>query len=228
MATASQNNFFISDSTDSILGNRNEILVVKKLLVKCDKCLKARALSCPLFLIAKNFMISSKLKPDLYGNVHHTEGRPVALKVFDASKKDAILRDGIELPKEAAIFQKILPHPNIIELIYCHRINSTDHWTLAFEYHGYNALKSNLNDYLRDLSNERGMYGLMECEAKNIMYQLLQACRHLEKHGIYHRKLELDNIVINGEGRVKLINFDSAIKVNENDWHCEPPIGSSK
>ena len=44
------------------------------------------------------------------------------------------------------------------------------------------------------------------------MRQLLSACNHLEKYGIYHRDLKLDNVVIDAGGNIKLIDFGLAVE----------------
>jgi len=86
----------------------------------------------------------------------------------------------------------------------------------VFEYHGYgqDKPKSTLRHYLRDVARSSGKQGLTENEAKKIMRQLLSACNHLEKHGIYYCDLKLDNIVVDVDvgGTVKLIDFGLAIE----------------
>ena len=86
-----------------------------------------------------------------------------------------------------------------------------------FEYY-----ESNLNDYLNSETN-----GLIEEKSKRIMRQLLLACKHLADYGIYHRNLKLENIAIGIDGNIKLINFDLAIEVKENEHYIEK-IGTSK
>ena len=91
-----------------------------------------------------------------------------------------------------------------------------------FEYYG-----TNLKDYLNNVARSRETNGLTEKKSKQIMRQLLLACKHLEDYGIYHRNLKLENIAIGTESNIKLINFDSAIEVNENEYYIEK-IGTSK
>ncbi|CAG8640735.1 3445_t:CDS:2 [Paraglomus brasilianum] len=130
------------------------------------------------------------------------------------------------MPRELVILRKIPPHPNIITLLYWMKIRPEE-WMIEFEFHGYdsNGLKSNLKDYLNDVARSRGSNGLTVNESKKIMSQLLLACNHLENHGIYHRNLKLDNIVIGTDGSIKLIDFGLAIEVKENEQHIEK-VGS--
>ena len=155
--------------------------------------------------------------------------RPVAIeKILKKFETETVLCDKIEMPRELVILRKIPPHPNIITLLYWMKIRPGE-WMVEFEFHEYDSigLKSNLKDYLNDVARSRGSNGLTENESKKIMSQLLLACNHLENHGIYHRNLKLDNIVIGTDGSIKLIDFGLAIEVKENEQHIEK-VGLSK
>ena len=118
-------------------------------------------------------------------------------------------------------------HPNIIALIEWTE-TYPKHWIFVFEYHGFgqDKPKSTLRHYLRDVarSREKGKQGLTEIDVKKIMRQLLSACDHLEKYGIYHCDLKLDNIVIDAGDNIKLVDFGLAVKGERSRGR----IGSSK
>ncbi|CAG8574545.1 9078_t:CDS:2 [Paraglomus occultum] len=111
--------------------------------------------------------------------------RPVAIKIVEAFVANTVLYNGEKTPKEATVLQKIPLHPNIITLI---------DWAAA------------------DIARSTGKQGLTESEARKIMRQLLSACNHLEKHGMYHSDLKLDNVVIDSNSNVKLIDFGLAVE----------------
>ncbi|CAG8642327.1 696_t:CDS:2, partial [Paraglomus occultum] len=140
-------------------------------------------------------------------------------KILRKSEAETVLCDKIELPREVAILRKFPPHPNIAALLYWTQIRPEE-WMVLFEYH-----ESNLKDYLNAVARIRKTNGLTENESKKIMCQLLRACRHLEDHGIYHRNLNLEKIVIGIDGNIKLTGFGLAIEVKENEQHIEK-IGS--
>ncbi|CAG8528357.1 4206_t:CDS:2 [Paraglomus occultum] len=163
------------------------------------------------------YTIHSKLASGTFGSVFYGEEkstrRPVAIKIVEASMTKTISYNGIKIPKEAALLQKIPSHPNIIALIEWAEAYEK-HWILVFEYHGFgrDRLKFTLRHYLRNVAKSRGKRGLTENKVKKIMRQLLSACHHLEKHGIYHCDLKLDNIVVDTEGNLKLIDFGLAVE----------------
>ncbi|CAG8515414.1 10471_t:CDS:2 [Paraglomus brasilianum] len=167
--------------------------------------------------VSAEYTIQTKLASGTFGSVFYGEkkstSRPVAIKIVEASMAKTVLYNGKKTPKEAALLQKIPLHPNIINLIDWAEAYPK-HWVFIFEYHGYgqDKPKSTLRHYLRDIARSRGQ-GLTENEARNIMRQLLAACSHLEKHGVYHGDLKLGNVVINPEGNIKLIDFGLAVEV---------------
>ncbi|KAK9461527.1 kinase-like domain-containing protein [Lipomyces oligophaga] len=49
-----------------------------------------------------------------------------------------------------------------------------------------------------------------ESECKTIFFQVASAVHHLHKYGVVHRDIKDENIILDGEGRIKLIDFGSA------------------
>lgn len=49
-----------------------------------------------------------------------------------------------------------------------------------------------------------------ESEAKKIMFQIFLAVDHLHSIGIVHRDLKLENILIDGEGQIRIADFGFA------------------
>ncbi|CAG8615370.1 7987_t:CDS:2, partial [Paraglomus occultum] len=167
--------------------------------------------------ISAAYTLYSKLASGTFGSVFYGEEklthRPVVIKIVEASMAKTVLYNGIKVPKEAALFQKIPSHANIIPFIEW-AAAFPKHWIFVFDYHGYgnDKPKSTLKHYLTDVAKGREKRGLTENEVKKIMHQLLSACNHLEKHGIYHCDLKLDNVVVDGEGNIKLIDFGLAVE----------------
>lgn len=60
-----------------------------------------------------------------------------------------------------------------------------------------------------------------------IAYQVLQALKYLNNHGIVHRVLSTDNILLNQKGDVKLFNY-GLYYMTDNSRDVEFPIGSVK
>jgi len=179
--------------------------------------------------ISAEYAIHTKLASGTFGSVFYGEkkstSRPVAIKVVEENMANTVLYNGEKMPKEAALLQKIPLHPNIITLIDWTEAYPK-HWVFVFEYHGYgqDKSKSTLRHYLRDIAKSREKQGLTESDAKKFMRQLLSACNHLEKHGVYHCDLKLDNVVIDAEGVIKLIDFGLAAEGKRGFGR----IGSSK
>lgn len=69
-----------------------------------------------------------------------------------------------------------------------------------------------LMEYIKGLDlitmmEKREGNGLTESAAKDIMLQLVDALSHIQSKGIAHRDIKLDNIMIDFQGKVKLIDF---------------------
>ncbi|KAJ7270952.1 kinase-like domain-containing protein [Mycena rebaudengoi] len=54
---------------------------------------------------------------------------------------------------------------------------------------------------------------------------MLQALVFLQKHRIAHRDLRSDNLLLNGEGVLKLTDFSNAVQVQPDSPRCSDPVG---
>ncbi len=105
--------------------------------------------------------------------------------------------------KICSILKKI-HHPNIIKLV----VNGgfanckyADYYYFIYEY--FEGV--NLHEYF--VLQQK----LSECEIKNISLQIVNAVKCLHSYNIIHCDLKLDNIVINGDGVIKVIDYDLSI-----------------
>ena len=95
-------------------------------------------------------------------------------------------------------------HPNIVEMI--DFFEDDVNYYIEMLPHGIPGM--DLFDYIELRSN------MEEAECKNIFRQVVDAIHHLHiKAGVVHRDIKDENVVLDGEGRIKLIDFGSAAYV---------------
>lgn len=119
----------------------------------------------------------------------------VAIKILlpkFASQKDVVDR----FLREAEILS-IVDHPNIVKM-YSH--GSWDHgYYIALEFITGGSLKQYIQD--SPLSLKRAL---------EMVLDISYAICHLHTHGIIHRDLKLENILVTDEGQIKVIDFGIA------------------
>jgi protein-serine/threonine kinase len=94
-----------------------------------------------------------------------------------------------------------LRHPNIVEMI--DFFEDEVNYYIEMLPHGIPGM--DLFDYIELRTN------MTEAESKNIFRQVVDAIHHLHtKALVVHRDIKDENVVLDGEGRVKLIDFGSA------------------
>ncbi|RKP19760.1 serine/threonine protein kinase, partial [Rozella allomycis CSF55] len=90
-------------------------------------------------------------------------------------------------------------HPNLVDMT--RFFEDRDYYYVEMKLHGYGM---DLFDYIEIHT------GMSEMELKHIFYQVLQAICHLHKHGIVHRDIKDENIILDQYCNIKLIDFGSS------------------
>lgn len=162
----------------------------------------------------QNVYLGKKLGRGAFGDVYvgQLEGFPdhrvVAVKCIS---KRAVSKRGLspQLAMEIAVHQS-LNHPNIIRFYDF----TQDHRKVYFfiEY----APNGDLLEYVRRNQLHEGMLS-------RIMYQVGQALAFIHAHGIVHRDMKPENILMDGKHVPKITDFGYCDRVGD-DGYCENPL----
>lgn len=100
------------------------------------------------------------------------------------------------------------PHANIMEMT--DFFEDDKNYYIEMPPHGVPGM--DLFDYIELRVN------MDEDECRSIFVQVVRALLHLHSLGICHRDIKDENVVLDGEGRVKLIDFGSAAYTSAGPW----------
>lgn len=126
---------------------------------------------------------------------HLHTGVWVAVKVLERGEKnDSVIMTEIDIIKS-------LDHPNIIKLF--HVIESRERTYMVMEHAAGGDLVSHIEK----------VGCLQEEETHRIFTQMVRAVSYCHENSIAHRDIKPDNILLDGNGSVKLCDFGLAIKV---------------
>lgn len=126
--------------------------------------------------------------------LHVATGLPVAVKVIEKCRMlDPKDRDRVD--REIRVMRQLSGHIGIARLL---EFSETPQYLyLIMEY----CAGGSLLDYVR--SRRR----LTENEALGLFQQLLAAVQHCHRRGVVHRDIKLENILLDGRGGLRLIDF---------------------
>ena len=136
----------------------------------------------------------------------------------------------MKLMTEAELLKQIPNHPNIISLIHSFFARPTEKMVFTCvkdqdirdimryknEYRTslfliYKAYPSDLQKWMVEKRKDCKMNDIIR-----ICYEISCGVLHLWNHGVVHRSLKLDDILIDDEGHIVIIDFGMAVKVNSN------------
>ncbi|XP_029287145.1 NUAK family SNF1-like kinase 2 [Cottoperca gobio] len=131
-----------------------------------------------------------------YGKVKKAKERSGRLVAIKSIRKDKIKdeQDLIHIRREIEIMSSLC-HPHIITIYEV--FENKDKIVIVMEY----ASQGDLYDYICDKRN------ISEREARNFFRQIVSAVHYCHQNGIVHRDLKLENILLDGNGNVKIADF---------------------
>ncbi|XP_034022454.1 NUAK family SNF1-like kinase 2 [Thalassophryne amazonica] len=131
-----------------------------------------------------------------YGKVKKAKERSGRLVAIKSIRKEKIKdeQDLIHIRREIEIMSSLC-HPHIITIYEV--FENKDKIVIVMEY----ASQGDLYDYICDRSN------ISEREARHFFRQIVSAVHYCHQNGIVHRDLKLENILLDGNGNVKIADF---------------------
>ncbi|ORY92147.1 kinase-like domain-containing protein [Syncephalastrum racemosum] len=144
---------------------------------------------------------------------HQVTGKEVALKLINKRRVEtAELRDKVD--REVTILKQ-LSHPSIVRLLDV--IESEKYTGLVLQYAAQGELFEHIlaRDYLE------------EAEARNLFGQLVSGVQYLQKKGVVHRDLKLENLLLLDERTLIITDFGFANQKQEQQkWLMTTCCGS--
>mmetsp|Transcript_28573 Transcript_28573/g.50775 ORF Transcript_28573/g.50775 Transcript_28573/m.50775 type:complete len:394 (-) Transcript_28573:2144-3325(-) len=138
---------------------------------------------------------------EIYLVIEKDTGRRLALKQIDKQKVNRLHKQQ-DVLMEKHMLTKLLGVPGCLQLV--------------------RTFKDELNCFIVTEALEGGelwelckVFGLSEAKAVHYFGQVLEIIARLHAMGIVHRDLKTENVVLDSEGRVKLIDFGTAKDLND-------------
>jgi len=130
----------------------------------------------------------------VHKGLHMATSLPVAVKVIDKTRmRDPKDRDRVD--REMRVMRQLSGHIGIAQLLECSE--TPRYLYIIMEY----CAGGSLLDHVREKRK------LSEKEACWLFQQILAALQHCHGRGVVHRDIKLENILLDGHGGVKLIDF---------------------
>ena len=128
----------------------------------------------------------------------------VAVKEFRVREKDEAEEDYIKKIKSEYSIAKSLHHPNIVETV--RLCTNRGRWNHVMEFCSHGELFTLVERKL--FAGEGGYYSVADRQC--FFKQLLRGVEYLHSHGIAHRDIKLENLLLNKEGHLKISDFGVA------------------
>ncbi len=123
-------------------------------------------------------------------------GKTVALKLLHESIADT--KDGLQRFLKEAEVGKLIHHPNVVKI----------YGAGSSETRRFITMEMVEGKTLKQTIRERGVF--TKDDTKKIIIQLVEGLAQIHVHGVVHRDLKSDNIIIKPDGRVVIMDFGLA------------------
>lgn len=154
-----------------------------------------------------------------YGKVKKAKERSGRLVAVKSIRKEKIKdeQDLVHIRREIEIMSSLC-HPHIITIYEV--FENKDKIVIVMEY----ASRGDLYDYICDKRN------ISEREARHFFRQIVSAVHYCHQNGIVHRDLKLENILLDGNGNVKIADFGLSNLYQSDEYlqtFCGSPLYAS-
>jgi Protein kinase domain len=158
-------------------------------------------------ILGSRYRVVSFLGHGSGGEVYRAEdlrlGVPVALKLLSADGAHA--REGLARLASEVLLARGIAHPNVCRV---YDIGEADGWHyLSMEYVDGETLAS-LHHRIGRLPDEKAL---------DVARQLCAGLAAAHEHGVLHRDLKPSNIMLDGRGRVRILDFGLAIRSGDGE-----------
>lgn len=129
--------------------------------------------------------------------LHIRTSLPVAIKIIDKARlTDPKDRDRVD--REMRVMRQLSGHRGVVQLLEC--AETSQYIYIVMEY----CQGGSLLDAVRERRH------LPEQEAARLFQQLVRALQHCHRRGIVHRDIKLENVLLDGRGNIRLVDFGLA------------------
>ncbi|CAG5981198.1 unnamed protein product [Menidia menidia] len=154
-----------------------------------------------------------------YGKVKKAKERSGRLVAVKSIRKEKIKdeQDLVHIRREIEIMSSLC-HPHIITIYEV--FENKDKIVIVMEY----ASRGDLYDYICDKRK------ISEKEARHFFRQIVSAVHYCHQNGIVHRDLKLENILLDGNGNVKIADFGLSNLYHSDEYlqtFCGSPLYAS-
>lgn len=142
---------------------------------------------------------------DFIRRIYRGPGHPARDPISNLKRLHGIPTPIAPVTADQAANQTLYGHPNLCQML--DFFEDTENYYLVMSCFGNGQ---DLFDYV-----DAAPMGLTVTESKSFLTQIVDAVAFLHSHGVVHRDIKDENIILDGKGGVQLIDFGSAAYIKE-------------
>jgi serine/threonine protein kinase len=166
-----------------------------------------RQRSTPKRLNHGRYLVGGVIGQGSYAKVREawdmTSRRTVALKIFTPRYLRRVPGGEVSMRRELWALRKLPPHPNVISMV--------DHWSDEAKGKNYLAIDLVPGGTLRDLIDRAPGNRVPVGQARALFRCLVAGLAHMHGHGVYHRDIKTDNLMLQTDAVLRITDFGTAV-----------------